>query len=141
MGIFGREGEVIDYTLLEKKGLLRAPKKKKPEIEFKTEEGFVDFTSIPHQTGTIEPSVSVTAAPEPVPDLGFLNEMAGVGASSSSSLTNETPNLSSNDGEIKARLLELNAMKIKIEDLDYKVEKFIEKMDRIEELLQQLDKG
>ncbi len=124
MGLFGKD-EVIDYTLLAKKGLLKLPEKKK--IELKTEGGFVDFTSMhsASESAAAETSAGLPAAGSAgsMPDMSFLGSLAGAGSSAESSSSTT----------LSASLPDISTIRIKIDDMEYKLDRFIERLDKIEE--------
>jgi hypothetical protein len=120
MGLFGKEDEYIDYTLLKKKGLLKVEEPAKQEI--RTEGGFIDFTSMRNEAvPSTPPAFPAPAAAESNNNFGFLSDMASAG--------NSNPN--TENADISSG--ELNALKIKVDDLDYKIARFIERIDRLEE--------
>ncbi|MCU0642382.1 MAG: hypothetical protein MUF61_02285 [archaeon] len=148
MGIFGGGTEYLDYTLLKKKGILKLPEEKQtPPI--KQEGGFVDFTAFrtesPEQSVQPSPSNEISA---PVPNFDFLGNMAAVGASAPETNANPlanfdtftpaTPALSASDIPGNADGKEINAMKIKMDDIEYKIDRFIERIDKLEEKLGRL---
>lgn len=99
--------EVIDYTFLKKRGLLKVP-------ETNNEEDFVDLTSV--KSNDI-PSTNSSSA---MSDFGFLSNMASIGAGNETN----TPSASSDS--------EISSLKIKLDNLEYKFERLIEKMEKIE---------
>jgi hypothetical protein len=136
---FSKSDEYIDYTLLKKKGILKLPEEKK--LPIKTEGGFVDFTAFG------SPAEPAPTTESPTPNFDFLSNMAGVGNSNSSTGTAEpaapvinpfagldtfmpsTPATSASQisGSVDGK--ELNAMKIKMDDMEYKLDRFIERLD------------
>jgi hypothetical protein len=143
---FGSD-EYIDYTLLKKKGILKLPEEKK--LPIKAEGGFVDFTAF----GTPETARAAPAQEAPAPNFDFLSNMAGAGSSNNSQTETTNPlanfdviqpfqpatSTSQLTGSVDAK--EMNALKIKIDDMDYKINNFIEKLDKIEEKLGRLNLG
>jgi hypothetical protein len=129
---FGKE-EYVDYTLLKKKGILKIPEQKK--LPIKSEGGFVDFTAF----GSHENNAQET----PTNNFGFLGDMASAGAANNPSSANPLANFDtlntpagsaaglSNNMDAK----EMGSLKIKIENMEYKLDRFIERIDRIEEKL------
>lgn len=135
MGLFGKD-EVVDYTLLAKKGLLKLPAEKK--AEFKTEGDFVDLGS-GADSGSSACAQSASSSGSAMPDLGFLGSMASVGASQSSSAGSSseiTPYYSENSSN--AEPANVAHLKVKIEDMEYKMDRFIERIDKLEEKLARL---
>jgi len=115
--------DYVDYTLLKKKGILKL-KEEKLRSSLRSEGGFVDLTPFRNET-TIEPSSS--SAMPPMGNFGFLSDMASVGSSSSS---DNVPTES-----LKVNESDLSALKIKLDDMEYKLERFIERIDKLEETL------
>jgi hypothetical protein len=137
MAIFGKGDDYVDYTLLKKKGILKLPEEKK--LPIKSEGGFIDFTAF----NTPETANANNLAQETAtPNFDFLNNMAAAGASTPSSDNNVSPlaNFDAIQPASSTSLLsqddkELNALKIKIDDMDYKLDRFIERIDKLEEKL------
>ena len=109
--------DYVDYTLLKKKGILKL-KEEKLKSSLKTEGGFVDLTPLRNEA-TSASSTNLTN------NFGFLSDMASIGSSNSNS-SNENVNVNESD---------LSALKIKIDDMEYKLERFIERIDKLEEKL------
>lgn len=124
MGVFGKDGEYIDYTLLKKRGLLKA---REDELKSQVnEEGVLDLTSaysIPSLSSSPS-SVSSSASP-----FDMLSSLASANSSSSSSYpSNSYPTHSLSSSSDSA---EVNALKLKIEDLEYKLNALIDKIDKM----------
>lgn len=157
---FSKSDEYIDYTLLKKKGILKLPEEKK--LSVKTEGGFVDFTAFGSTENTTQTAGASAESPAglgaaPAPNFDFLGNMASVGASSAPSAVAETPainpfagletfapstpatSVSQISGNVDGR--EMNAVKLKIDDMEYKLDKFIERLDKLEEKLGKLNLG
>ena len=133
MGIFGKEEEYVDYTLLKKRGLLKT-NEEPAQPGLKTEGGYIDLT--PARTESAEKTATN--------NFGFLNGMA----SADSSQINMNP-LANFDSIMPAPAAELgnidgkefSALKIKVDDIDYKIDRFIERIDKLEERLGKLGQG
>ena len=144
MGLFEEEGEYVDYTLLKKKGLIKARQDNLNKV--KTDGGFIDFTSLggnnTSNTNTSSNNPAVSSESNSAANSGvnsnfsFLADMAvgsDNGSASPVASTGFDNNLSNNiDGR------ELNGLKIKIDDIEYKLERFIERIDKLEEHLSRL---
>jgi hypothetical protein len=103
MGLFKKRGsDVIDLTDMQKRGILKSSEKK--------EEDFVDFSPSPVQT----------APKEEVNPFGFLDSLAGSAVSG----TGEPP--------IKNEDKQIQHLKVKIEDLEYKLDNFLDRLAEIE---------
>lgn len=122
MGVFGNEG-YVDYTLLKKRGLL-----KESEKEVKSENtgsGFIDFTSSISNTNNSTNSSPQANVGNPFDLLSSLtsssNNSNSFSESSSPASSIYPANSSSGD--------DVNALKLKIEDLEYKLQRLIERID------------
>ncbi len=137
MAIFGKGDDYVDYTLLKKKGILKLPEEKK--LPVKAEGGFIDFTAF----GSNETKSLTQTKETPSPNFDFLNNMAAAAStpnSDSSSSVSPLANFDAIQPASSTALLspdnkELNALKIKIDDMDYKLDRFIERIDKLEEKL------
>jgi ACT domain-containing protein len=114
-------GDYVDYTLLKKRGILKL-KEEKFKNSLSVKDGFVDLTGFKDNMIS-EPSGSTNSTS----NFGFLSDMASIGSSSPS-------NISSNEN-VKVDESDLSALKIKIDDMEYKLERFIERIDKLEEKL------
>ena len=120
MPIFKKKDDVLDLTDLQRRGLL----KKAAEIEKQQSEASSDgYVDLDDSGGTSSSSDSGASA------LGFLDSLAGVGASSSG-----TSSMSSGSDS-----LEIQGLKNKLEDLEYKLERFTEKLAMIESKLAEFE--
>ncbi len=141
MGWVGKD-EYVDYTLLKKKGLLKL-KEEQAQKSLKTEGGFIDFTSLANNSPSSQADSS-TSSSTPTDNFGFLADMASAGAAgstaSASPLANFdtfTPATSTSASAIPDNVdaKELNALKLKMDDMEYKLDRFIERIDKLEEKL------
>jgi hypothetical protein len=138
---FGSD-EYIDYTLLRKKGILKLPAEK--ELPIKCEGGFIDFTAF-RSPQAPEPATEAKAEC-PAPNFDFLNNMAGVGASApAGETTNPLANFEtyggSTPGTSNAEGKEFEHLKVKMDDMEYKLDRFIERLDKLEEKLGRVNLG
>ena len=120
--------DYFDYTLLQKKGLLKIKEQPKEDNIKIDNRGFVDFTNA---SQTSSSSTADSAAPTaPSGDMfGFLDSMASVGASNPSPSASVYGSSSSNaDSEIAT-------LKVKLDDTQYKLDRLIERLERIESKL------
>lgn len=121
MSVFGNE-DYVDYTLLKKRGLL-----KESENTVKSESpgsGFIDFTSSSN-TNNSSNSSSQASVGNPFDLLSSLTSSTNNSSSvneSSNSMAGIYPNNSSSNEDF-------NALKLKIEDLEYKLQRLIERID------------
>ncbi len=117
MGLFTKEGEYVDYTLLKKKGLMKV-REQEAQKNLKTEGGFVDFTSL----------ASADSPPNtPQTSTNNFNPLANFDSITPSTSASSIPE--NMDGK------ELNALKLKMDDMEYKLDRFIERIDKLEEKL------
>lgn len=134
MGLFGKEDEYVDYTLLKKRGLLKI-NEEPAQPGLKTEGGFIDLT--PARKDSEKPAAA---------NFGFLSEMASAGSGQTSTSLNPLANFDSVTPALAAEPAgtdekEFSALKIKVDDIDYKIDRFIERIDRLEEKLAKLGQG
>jgi len=116
MGLFGESGDIIDYTLLKKRGLLKIPEKKEEEKNYKVVGDVLDFSALPKTGAKNADSVA-------------LNPLANFDSFSFESVNKANANIPEADAK------ESNALRIKVEDIDYKLERLIERLNKIEEKL------
>lgn len=119
MKLFDKKGRDIDYTLLQKRGLLKVPKI--PERNEKiTSDGTLDLTAATNVLPT-----NASSSENVSNDLfGFLDNSLSVPSSSESSL--HTP--------------DLHALQLKLDDLEYKLDRFVEKILKIESKLEDFER-
>lgn len=140
-------GDVLDLPDMQRRGLLKKNTEKKEENVGKVNsQGYVDFSSFRQQTQT--PGVTTEPVPSyssdrptyssdtPAPSfsdgagaLGFLDALASSAPASSVSLAESSYGSSSNGG---ADNVEIQGLKNKIEDLEYKLDRLMEKIAKME---------
>src|SRR3989339_1520059 len=129
MVMFGKRGADIDFTLMHRKGLIKVPARKTNAGVKVNSQGMIDFSGAGISESSSSSSVS---SPSPfsseqgsgaVSPFGFLDSMAS--ASSSSSPSGLENSMRSPD-------LEVNALKLKVEDLDFKIGQLMEKLATME---------
>lgn len=135
------DGEYIDYTLLKKKGILKV-KEEQLQKRVAADGGFIDFTKF-NNDAPAEPK-----SDSPAPNFDFLSTPVVTADNSGYPTVNPlasfdtiAPSTSASELSGTADAKELNTLKIKIDDLDYKINNFIEKIDKIEEKLSKLNLG
>ena len=107
MGLFKKKGiDVLDLTLLQKRGILKVPEEKDLDLT----RPFAQSSSSLAQNST-ESSA-----------FGFLDNLA-----SNSSASNSAPSFNNSDSN-----LEVQGLKNKLEDFEYKLERLLERLDSIE---------
>lgn len=138
MGLF-KEDEVVDYTLLKKKGLIHVPEIPRKAYSITSDE-FVDVSAnkkVPRETvssaNSIVSSASNSTAATTTPSFASFFGDASSTATGSSVQTyygNDSSN-SSNSRPLGAEA-DLSALKIKIEDVEYKLDRLLERLDKLE---------
>jgi hypothetical protein len=135
MALFEKKGDIIDYTYLQKRGII----KKEPEIEKKTiysKDGFVDLSKMNIEKkennnfsafeSLSQNSMPITPKTQEVQSSGgFLNFM-------------DSPKTNVSGSDLNDK--DINAFKIKIEDLEYKLSNLLDKLSMIEDKLQNFER-
>ena len=146
MGWFGKRGETVDLTDMKKRGLL--PPVSESEVN---EDGVVDlsgsFNSSAGESNSSSESGGETGG------FGFLSGLAGAGVSSESTESQpdsdssswnvgESSSLAGESGSYTERLRRartsasnLDHLQTKIDDIEYKLERFLERLERMEDKL------
>ena len=128
MSLFKNEGlDYIDYTLLKKKGILKI-KDNNNDI------GVIDLTQISSPPSSLQTSQSSGS--------GFGSFFGSADASppsspsSSTSYFDNSPSSSTSSAQSSSSSnSDLSALKIKLEDFEYKIEKLLERLSKIESRL------
>ena len=136
MRLFRKKGkEIIDYTLLEKKGFIKKSKEKK--LPFKINSGgFIELA----EGGRISKSEEIAANNinnEIQSPFSFLDNIAKASSDSTAFVNNDATVI--NDGNTNLPS-EFNSIKVKMDDLEYKLDTFIEKLNLIEEKIVNFEK-
>ncbi|MBM3232914.1 hypothetical protein FJZ18_01975 [Candidatus Pacearchaeota archaeon] len=115
MGLFRKEsGDIIDFTMLQKRGLLKKEEVPSSNVHIDNRTGFIDLTPpIPSSQSPV-----TTNDNQPQDLFGFLESKSG--DTSSSSLP-EPP-----------QSKEFEHLKVKIDDLEYKIDRLLEKIAFLE---------
>jgi hypothetical protein len=136
MGWFKKKEEVIDLTKLRDKGVMQ----RSLEIARRREgdnssEDTVDLTNSTMQKGSKGLNNSNGSLGESAMGNDFLSALAGAGSNIGEGGENpESLDVVSNLKEVrKSRSKDFNELKNKIEDIDYKLNSFIERLDKLEE--------
>ncbi|MBX4212417.1 hypothetical protein KW787_03125 [Candidatus Pacearchaeota archaeon] len=112
MGIFGREsGDVLDFTMLQKRGILK---------KHEQEKDIIDLTQDPVAAAQQIVPISA-AAPSP---LSFFDTVSPAPSFFDAQPQN---NLQSST--------DVQSLKVKIDDLEYKLDRFLERVEMIESKL------
>ena len=125
MGIIHKKGvETIDYTLLQKKGFIKKGVKK--ELPFKVDSrGMIDLTpKIADEANNVIANAGNNGGP-----FNFLDSLAGLGGSQSV----QQPVAQENNSDF-------NTIKVKIDDLEYKLERLVEKILVVESKLENFER-
>lgn len=144
MGWVDEKAEFVDFTLLKKRGLLKVPEEQNMPENCKVRGDFIDFSgagassNIAPDTAAGSIAESSNPSSSAMPDFGFLANMASVGAENSATSSvseganNATGETASNSEVIVARGSDIESLKVKIDDLEYKLERLIERLERVE---------
>ena len=121
--------DYFDYTLLQKKGLLKIEEQPKEESVKVDNQGFVDFTQ---STNSVSSSSQSSSSSAPADNMfGFLdNPASSSNPSTSSSIYGNSSSSTSSDNNS-----DVNALRLKLDDTEYKLERLIERLAKIEEKL------
>lgn len=130
MALFKKKGEVIDLVKLGEKGVLQRSReiaKRRGEGSV-SEDGVVDLTS---SSGSVGGSGSSDAGGS-VGGFDFLNSLAGVSSESNSESGDDNGN-SYYGNQSNTNAGEVNVLKNKLEDIEYKFERLVERLAKMEE--------
>ncbi len=122
MGFLRKETgvDILDLTLLQKRGLLKVPESRFAEV--------VDLT-MPHQ---VPPSLPQPAPPEPMSPTPVADNPFGM----LDTLTNSSLNSSVRaNAESAVDSAAFNALRLKLDDVEYKLERLVEKFSLLDERL------
>ena len=122
--MFGKgRNEVIDFTALQKRGLIKKEEPKKSELQI-SKDGYINLSQKKEQE-----IVSSEIAPQNNNPFDMLNSLASAGNadseenSQSTQTTQQTSQVSS---------LDFQNLSVKLEDLEYKLERLMDKIAEIE---------
>lgn len=127
--------DLVDYTMLQKKGFIK--KKVEKKLPYKLDKsGALDLTQPTMDaaaasfdlTPTPAPATPASSSEEGGGSMGFLSTLAGAGPSTASA---------SDSAEVTK---ELGALKIKIEDVEFKFERLIDKITQLESKLEHVER-
>lgn len=116
MGFFGND-EVIDYTLLHKRGLLKLPaQEKKDEV--------IDYTN----TSSVSAANPVSSPPSSSQSnpLGGFFDMTSVANSSQSESNSSPPTILASSSD------EVSSLRVKVDDLEYKIDRLLDRIASLE---------
>lgn len=133
MALFKKKGEVIDLTELQRKGTLQRAEEIAKREGGVNEGKVIDLTKVYGSEASGDGS-SGSSGFGSSGDNDFLGSLAGIGAQSSTS-DNENSNYGTDNrsyGSSDMNSTHLNYLKNKIEDIEYKIDRLIEKLERIE---------
>jgi len=156
MGLFGKRGDsadIIDYTELQKRGILKLKMPEKREDLKMDAEGFVDFSAINNtqnpasatdafsglstssSVGLSANSGSNSTADSSSAFSNFFGDMGAVAASAPSAL-----DAASSQPQITLEMpAEFSNFKIKVDDLEFKLDRLIDKFTLIEDKLKEIE--
>jgi hypothetical protein len=129
MGILGKRGnspDIIDFTLLQKRGLIKKQRKARD---------ILDLTAGQAVQQSLNEEISKQGSEAGASPLSFLDNLAGASSESGSYFDSE------NKGELsEEKSAEINTLRVKLEDLEYKLERLMEKFNKIGERLDEFEK-
>ena len=129
MGLFRKKGpEIIDYTLLEKRGFIKKSKEKK--LPFKINSGGCIELAEGGRISKSEETATNNINKENQNPFNFLDNIARASSDSTTFVNNDVVGMNDSNSNLPS---EFNSMKVKMDDLEYKLETFIEKLNLIEE--------
>lgn len=148
MGIFGKSGDYLDISALQKKGLVKLPEPKVEKGMKVTKDGYVELTSEYSSEGE-NVSVPNTVSAGSTGGFGsFFDAPAPSSASASSggsifdSLDGNTSSSNSSgsyfgnsSNSSSSDSLNIQHLKAKFEDIEFKIDRLIEKIDKMEDRL------
>jgi len=135
MGWFSKRGEVVDLSDMKRRGLL--PKNSFQDSESSGEDRIVDLSSM-RNSSKLNSSSSVSSSNSDSFGLGFLGSLAGANVGSSSSVSStgsEELRYTERLKRARAGTLSVEHLKTKIEDLEYKMDRLIERLRKVEDKL------
>src|SRR3989344_998497 len=112
MGIFRKNEEVLDLTLLQKKGILKI-KEEKDEVELTKSQANSNIAS--HSSSPFE----------------FLDNLAQ---------TSQADNKNYFQSSTTANSADLQDLRVKFEDIEYKMQRLIERFEKIEEKIREFER-
>ncbi len=129
--------DLLDYTMLQKKGFIK--KSKERQLPYKLDKsGALDLTQPTMAAAAASFDLTPTPAATPAggaseegSSLGFLGSLAGAGSSESSQQS-----AGANEEVSKA----LGALKIKVEDVEFKFERLLDKIAQLESKLEHVER-
>ncbi len=122
MGLFSRKGDFVDLTDMQKRGLLKEQVK-----NFETDsEGVVDLSSS-------NSSIVGSSNSEDSLGLGFLSGLASAGSKPVENSDSETGKYTNRLRIARANVTDISSLKIKVDDIEYKLERFLERLEKMED--------
>jgi hypothetical protein len=137
--VFGRRGGDVDFTALKKRGLLNMPERKIDSRVKIDKDGSIDFTGLASSISSAvnssndSSSFGSSGSGGAISPFGFLDNLSSASSSSSSAASSLDSTL------MQSSSSELSALKIKIDDLDFKLSGFMERMNRVESKLSEFE--
>lgn len=107
---------MVDFTKTKDGKKLAPPKEIAPSVG-----GFLDFTSVAPQSSSTETTTPASSTPS---TFGFLSDFSASAAPSTPTYSS-TPSYSTDNADV-------NALRIKIEDMEFKMERLLERLAEME---------
>lgn len=133
MGLFDKGVDVIDYTLLKKRGLLNV-KEIEPMGVKCDREGFVDLGSVNQNalpnSETTDSATAATSSEQSSPTFSnFFGDMGAVASATTASAPSVISETSPDIGSVK----------VKVEDLEFKLDRLIDRLSAMEDKLREFE--
>jgi len=120
--MFGKgKNDVIDFTALQKRGLIKKEEPKKSDLQM-TKDGYINLSQRKEQEITSNEIALQNNNP-----FDILNSLA-----SAANSTGEDENFITNQQPSPVQSIEFKHLSVKLDDLEYKIERLMEKIAEIE---------
>lgn len=135
--------DVLDFTLLKKKGLLKIRENSRPDVidlRHSAKEGSDTFVNFGNDSGVSSSSTSSTSAGEVVSPFDMLDNLASAGSSTNSDMAKGTNSLGSPSegvGDLK-RNRDFTILMSRVENLEYQLERIMDKFSAVESKVEEL---
>ena len=140
--VFGKKGDYLDLTALQKRGILKVPEIRKSGVKV-GKDGFIEFPGNNAADNNTENNAGSSSSNSPQSGMGFdfLSGLAGANSSNE----NSSSASSVSDGETpyggfsenlrvarESKFGEFNEMKNRLETIEFKINDLVEKLLKIE---------
>jgi len=129
--------DTIDYTYLQKKGFIKKREGKKPPFKVDSK-GMIDFTTMENDSLGNSQKITDNNSNNP---FSFLNNISEASKDNQSNTTNPlSDSFSTSASNISDGNAEINSVKIKIDDLEFKLAQLVDKLSLIEGKLENFER-